>query len=949
MNSDRSAAAKDLEAEALELAARDPERAAEILREALAAEPDRLSALRPLARLLMRLSRFEEARPHWERISTMAPKDGEPRMALGRIHARRGRHIAALDRLDEVLRINPANVDAQRLRTRVASKAIEELSAGINAENAARMEPLVTALERRLAGDPGFQRLKIYLELLLAQHEDGPPEDDSPALPTNDADDADNSGVLAFEDPFEDESIEFLGRLNALGDAPGTDELDEIERDGARMVAENPRLAKPLAQFHAGRGNTEGAIDIYRRLSADTDVGELWIEAAEFARNWGKTQATIEFCVRAIGASDADRSVRAQALALLCEAGAHDKAIELLRTLSGYDGDLDTRRRIVRILFDLGRDAELIDETLGLLGTSMPPGAMPESQLLHLVEIVRRFRRSVWRSRAAEKIAPRLAEARTRGDGSAIANWTLGMLASALLDFPAAAVHFVAALAQPPLPQSLKIDLAAELALLHERFNHFGEAHMAMQRMPENALPAGEYMSLRNVRKVVDFCGWQQNLRFPECIIDAIFEEIALGPVRYRPRPKHLLTVSSSLRPGGSERQTVTVIGRMATDPRLERVVLAIRSVDHEDGASFLRAAREMPIEIVHFGENWSRRSDIAAELPQLRHRERLIGALDLLPRNQREDIVRILKLIYESRPQAVHLRQDLFAAAIACAIAGVPKFIVHRGSLSPNLWGHGLLETNLFLRPMRHTYRRLLAYRNFCIVNNSVAGARSDRDWTEWPDPESFRVVHNAVEFGKLEREPNADLRREAGIARDAFLVGGIFRIEAVKRPMLWIETASLVAAACPHAHFVVLGDGAMAQQMRDFAQAHGFAGRLHMPGFVANVGEWLRVIDLNLLTSGREGLPNVLIEGQHFGVPAVSSDVGGAFETIEPGLTGHLVPVQSDANAFADAILKIAADPAWREAARLRAPAFVHAKFGVERTVDELLACLDLSTSSC
>lgn len=940
MNSDRLAAAKEMEAEAVELAARDPERAAAMLREVLAADPNRLSALRPLARLLMRLSRFEEARPHWERISTMAPKDGEPRMALGRIHARRGRNVAALDRLDEVLRINPANADAQRLRERVARKAVEELSAQIDAENAARMEPLITALERRLSGDPGFQRLKVYRELLLAREDGGADaaNDDNPALPADDAD------APAFEDPFEDEPIEFLNWLNALGAAPGTGELDEIERDGARMAAGNPKLAKPLAQLHAGRGDTQGAIEIYRRLSAGSDIAELWIEAAQFARTWGQPLATVEFCVRAMGASDADKSVRAQALALLCEAGAHDKAIELLRALPGYGGDLDTRRRVVRILFDLGRDAELIDEALGLLASAMPLGTMPESRLSPLVEVIRRFRRSAWRS----KIAFHLAELRTRSDGSAIANWTLGMLASAQLDFPAAAAHFETALAQPPLPQGLKIDLAGELALLHERFYHFGEAHMAMQLMAESALPAGEYTSLQHVRKVVDFCGWQPGLRFPECIIDAIFEEIASGPIGYEPCPKHLLTVSSSLRPGGSERQTVTVIGRMATDPRLERIVLAIRATDHEDGASFLRAARAMPIEIVHFGENWSRRSDIAAELPQIKGRDRLIGALDLLPRNMREDIVRIARLILDMRPQAVHLRQDLFAAGIACAIAGVPKFVVHRGSLSPNLWGHGPLETNLFLRPMRHTYRRLLEHRNFLIVNNSVAGAQSDREWTEWPDPSPFRVIHNAIEFGKLEREPHDGLRAQAGIARDAFLVGGIFRIEAVKRPMLWIETASLVAASCPHAHFVILGDGAMARQMRDFAQAHGFAGRLHMPGFVANVGEWLRVIDVNLLTSDREGLPNVLIEGQHFGVPAVSSDVGGAFETIEPGLTGHLVPVHSGAGAFADAILRIAADPAWREAARLRAPAFVHAKFGIERTVEELLSCLDLSTSN-
>ncbi|HEX4293614.1 MAG TPA: glycosyltransferase [Rhizomicrobium sp.] len=945
MNSDRLAAAKEMEAEAAALAARDPERAAEMFREIVAAEPDRLSALRPLARLLMRLSRFEEARRHWERISTLAPQEGEPRMALGRIHARAGRNLEALDRLGEVLRINPANAEAQRLRTRVGRKEMEDLSACLSAENAAGLKPRVAALESRLAGDPAFQRLKVYSELLLARDGGQDGAGDNPALPMAAPDD---SGALAFEDPFETESVEFLSRLNAFGAATDTVALDEIERDGARIMADNPRLAKPLAQFHAGRGNTQGAIEVYRRLCAGSNTGELWLEAAQFAGSWGQTEAVIEFCERAVGASDADRSIKAQALNLLCESGAHDKAIEALRALPGYDGDLDTRRRIVRILFDLGRDAELIDETLGLLATSMPSGAMPESRLAHLVEIVRRFRRSAWRSRAVEKIASRLADARARSDGSAIANWTLGMLASAQLDFPAATTDFEAALAQAPPPQGLKIDLAGELALLHERFHRFGEAHAAMLRMSQRMPPAHEYASLARVRKVVDFCGRQPELRFPECLIDVILEEIASAPIGYEPRPKHLLTVSSSLRPGGSERQTVTVIGRMATDPRLERVVLAIRAID-EDGASFLRAAREMPIEIVHFGENWSRRSDIAVELPQLEGRDRLIGALDLLPRNLREDIVRISRLIFEGRPQAVHLRQDLFASAIACAVAGVPKFIIHRGSLSPDLWGHGPLETNLFLRPMQHTYRRLLERPNFRIVNNSAAGAQSDREWTEWPDPSPFRVVHNAVEFGKLEHEPHADLRAEAGIAHDAFLVGGIFRIEAVKRPMLWIETAFLVAAACPNAHFVVLGDGAMAQQMRDFARAHGFAGRLHMPGFVANVGEWLRVIDLNLLTSDREGLPNVLIEGQHFGVPAVSSDVGGAFETIEPGVTGHLVPVHSDASVFADAILKIVADPAWRDTARTRAPACVHARFGVERTVDELLACLDLSTSNC
>jgi glycosyltransferase involved in cell wall biosynthesis len=292
-----------------------------------------------------------------------------------------------------------------------------------------------------------------------------------------------------------------------------------------------------------------------------------------------------------------------------------------------------------------------------------------------------------------------------------------------------------------------------------------------------------------------------------------------------------------------------------------------------------------------------------------------------------------------------VHLRQDLYAAGVACALAGVPNFVVHRGSLSPNLWGHDPLQTELVLRPMRHAYRHLLDWPGFLIVNNSVAGAETDREWTAWPDLSRFRVIHNAVEFDKLDRlAPADDPRAKFAIPRDAFLIGGVFRVEAVKRPMLWIEAAAKVAAVLDNAHFVILGDGAMAGDVRAFAQRHGFAGRLHMPGFVSNVGSWFRTIDLNLLTSEREGLPNVLVEGQHFGVPVLSADVGGAFETLEAGVTGRLLPVSAGAQAYADAILDIFADKMWRERARQSAPAFVHERFGIARAVDELLDCLDI-----
>lgn len=913
------------EADAIALGAYDPVRAAEQLKAVLAQDPDRLTALRPLARLLMRQARFEEARGRWEHIAALSPKEGEPRMALGRIHVRAGRTLEALDDLDAVLRINPTNEDARRLRDKTAAKEIADLTVRATAANAQQIASRIEALEPKLAGDANFERLKAYCALLVAENRGEPdeaPVDEPPDFP-------------------------------ASGDASLAQET--LVRIVTRKAVEEPMSARTLAEIHLRRGDSEAAFDIYRKLGAESDRAGPWLEAADLAASATEREALIEFCTRAVRAPDADRATRAEAEMLLGEAGAQDAMVTLLREAPGYADDLDARRRVVRTLFETVRDREAVAEALSALEQNMPSGALPERHLPALVEIVRRLRKAAWRARIADGVATCAAALLARSDDSPIMHWTLGMLASIELDMERAQAHFAAAGARG-LPESLRMDFAAEIALLHERFARYGEAYEAMRGIRDGAQLQGEYAPLQRVRGIVEFCGADARARFPECLIDVVLDEIAKeGAIGYAAHPGHLITFSSSLRAGGSERQTVTVAGKMAGDPRIGKVVLALRQVNETDNSSFLRSARETAVEIVHYGADWNRRSDVLNALPQLQGRERLVRAIDLLPHLHREELIRVTRLILERRPQAVHLRQDLFMAGVACRLAGVDKFLIHRGSLSPNLWGHGVIESELFLRPMRHVYRRLLAEPGFCIVNNSQAGADSDRDWTGWHDTAPFRVIYNAVEFpdlhidfAKLDDAPQSDPRAQWKIPRDAFLVAGIFRVEPVKRPMLWIETASAVARHFPHAQFAVLGDGQMRSEMRDFAVAAGFSDRLHMPGFVSNVADWLRVIDLILLTSEREGLPNVLIEGQHFGVPAVTSDVGGAFETIEPGVTGHLVPAASGSGNFASAIRKVIADTEWRKTARVRAPAFAHAKFGVDRTISELFACLGIADES-
>jgi glycosyltransferase involved in cell wall biosynthesis len=59
------------------------------------------------------------------------------------------------------------------------------------------------------------------------------------------------------------------------------------------------------------------------------------------------------------------------------------------------------------------------------------------------------------------------------------------------------------------------------------------------------------------------------------------------------------------------------------------------------------------------------------------------------------------------------------------------------------------------------------------------------------------------------------------------------------------------------------------------------------------------------------RDGIPNVLMEAMAAELPVVSTNVSGIPELIDDGVNGLLVP-QEDADALADALWRIAKDPA-------------------------------------
>jgi glycosyltransferase involved in cell wall biosynthesis len=280
-------------------------------------------------------------------------------------------------------------------------------------------------------------------------------------------------------------------------------------------------------------------------------------------------------------------------------------------------------------------------------------------------------------------------------------------------------------------------------------------------------------------------------------------------------------------------------------------------------------------------------------------------------------------------RPQVVHAWQDAtnLTAVVAGLLAGVPKIVLAARSVRPDN------PRRRLKRYMREAYRSVLSHPSVVLANNSRAGADDYADWLDVA-PASVEVVYNGIDFDQLASAVDTTRVQQArdalGIPREAFVIGSAFRMSEEKRPGLWVEAAAEVAQREESTHFIVYGDGPMRTDMMDLARRLGIGDRLHLPGSEDDIASCYKAMDVVMLTSRHEGLPNVLLEAQSLGIPVVAPDVGGVNEAMRHGITGWAVP-KADAASLAERVCFCLRDRTWREQAEKAAPDFVRKRFGI------------------
>lgn len=239
---------------------------------------------------------------------------------------------------------------------------------------------------------------------------------------------------------------------------------------------------------------------------------------------------------------------------------------------------------------------------------------------------------------------------------------------------------------------------------------------------------------------------------------------------------------------------------------------------------------------------------------------------------------------------------------ARAAAVVGGPP-TVHSLSMASFGPGYGRVENALFQRVERALGTRTAAY---CVVGADLA----DRFATAGVPRDRLHVVRSGVPLpGALppRDEARARLDERYGIPPGRPLICYVGSLEPRKNPVLLARLLrTLHDRMAQPPHLLVIGDGPQREELVAELAALGLEDSATLTGYLSEpalVHDALRAVDVVVLLSEAEGLPQVLVQSAAAGTPFVSFDVEGVREIIGLGADGTAVPL-GRLDAVADAV---------------------------------------------
>ncbi len=207
----------------------------------------------------------------------------------------------------------------------------------------------------------------------------------------------------------------------------------------------------------------------------------------------------------------------------------------------------------------------------------------------------------------------------------------------------------------------------------------------------------------------------------------------------------------------------------------------------------------------------------------------------------------------------------------------------------------------------------------------------------TEIGTPASrLTLIENSIDAEKFSPGQSSVSRGKSGDWD--FVFGSVARLHKDKDFPNLLYAISRLAKNSDHKFGVVIvGDGPERTRLENLAAELGVSDKLMLCGTQHNIADWLRIFDVFVLPSRREGLPLAILEAMSSGTPIVATSVGGIPDVVNDAV-GRLVP-REDPESLSNALLEIMTDRNLRESMAIHARDYVLRNYSFDEMVSRYL----------
>lgn len=328
---------------------------------------------------------------------------------------------------------------------------------------------------------------------------------------------------------------------------------------------------------------------------------------------------------------------------------------------------------------------------------------------------------------------------------------------------------------------------------------------------------------------------------------------------------RRVLFILPALRMGGMEKQLITVLE--ATRGMLDQHEVEIVTFLPDSHTNIVDRLRDLSIPVTTIDRT-------SAKFPSF-----------------------LWKLVRHIRARKPHIVHTFLAGStgtwgrLAARLAGVPTVILSDLALDPMM-----TRTQVLLDP----FLNLLTTR--FITNAETTAQRLRRSGVP---AKKIRILRNAIDLDLYNGDFDRGLRREWGVHDEGVVVGYLGMLRPEKRPQLLLDAVQHLPVDARPDKVVLAGDGPLMAQIKARVENDEWLSRhCVLTGVIDDVPTFLANIDVMVLTSDTESLPNAVIEAMAAGVPCIATDVADVPFLIQDR---RFLVKPGDASDMADALSRM------------------------------------------